>query len=125
VTDPTTARFWEAAERRELVVQRCRACGAAQLYPRPFCLGCDATDLGWERAAGTGTVYALTTVHLQVVPELEPPYVVALVELDEGPRLVANLDGGPAAIGDRVRVTWRERDGLPPLPAFIRTEATG
>ena len=118
--DAVTAAFWSAAEKRQLVVQRCGACDAFQFYPRPFCLACDAEQLDWVPAAGVGTVYAVTTVHMRVDPALEPPYVVAVVELDEGPRLVTNLVGDPAGIGERVRVAWRERDGEPPLPVFER-----
>jgi uncharacterized protein len=122
--DALTAPFWEAAARGELVVQRCRSCGAHQFYPRPFCLACDGDGLEWVATAGTGTVYALTTVHLRVDPALEPPYAVAVVELDEGPRLVTNLVGAPATIGDRVTVGWRERDGMPPLPVFEPQEGS-
>lgn len=113
-----TAPFWEAAARRELIIQRCRACGAHQFYPRPFCLACDATDLVWVAAAGTGTVYSMTTVHMQVSPEFVPPYIVAIVQLDEGPRLMTNIVERACTIGDRVQVTWRERAGAPPLPVF-------
>lgn len=117
--DPMTAPFWAAAERREFVLQRCGACGAHQFYPRPFCLCCGSADVAWVPAAGRGTIYAQTTVHVPVIPELEPPYVVALVDLDEGPRYTAGIVGGPSAIGDRVRLAWRDRDGRPPLPVFI------
>jgi hypothetical protein len=116
--DALTAPFWDASVRRELVLQRCRACGAWQFYPRPFCLRCDGDELEWAAAAGTGTVYSLTTVHLQVTPDLGPPYVVAIVELDEGPRLLANIVGGRCAIGDRVAVAWRARDDGTALPVF-------
>jgi hypothetical protein len=77
----------------------------------------------WVPAAGTGTVHAATTVHMQVLPELEPPYVVALVELDEGPRLVTNLVEPAPAIGDRVELRWRERSDAPPLPVFTAIAA--
>jgi len=120
--DTTTAPFWEGAERRELLIQHCEACGAHQFYPRPFCLACDAPDPSWTTAAGRGTVYARTTVHIPVDPALEPPYVVGLIELEEGPRLVAALHGDPA-IGEPVRLGWREREGAPPLPVFSREEA--
>jgi uncharacterized OB-fold protein len=116
--DPITQPFWEAATRRELLLQRCTDCGAAQFYPRPFCLACDSTALEWAPAAGGAAVYAATTVHLRVDPALEPPYVVAVVELDEGPRLTTNIVGGAAPIGTRVRLAWREREGAPPLPVF-------
>ncbi len=116
--DALTAPFWAAAARHELIIQRCRACGAHQFYPRPFCLACESSDLFWVGAAGTGTVYSMTTVHMQVSPELVPPYVVAIVQLDEGPRLMTNIVDGACRIGDRVRVAWRERPGAPPLPVF-------
>lgn len=116
--DALTAPFWEAAARGELTIQRCRACGAHQFYPRPFCLACDSTELVWVTAAGTGTVYSMTTVRIQVSPEFEPPYVVAIVQLDEGPRVMTNIVGGTCRIGDRVRVAWLKRRDAPPLPIF-------
>ena len=116
--DPLTVPFWEAAARRDLVVQRCQACGHHQFYPRPFCLACESADVTWVRTVGTGTIYSMTTVHMQIAPEFEPPYVVAIVQLDEGPRLLTNVVGGRSRIGDRVRITWRDREGLPPLPVF-------
>lgn len=122
--DPTTTQFWEAAQRRQLVVQRCRACGEHQFYPRPFCLACDATTLEFVSASGQATVYAMTTVHLKVHSDLDPPYVVAVVELAEGPRLVTRIVGDAVAIGDAVRVAWMERTNAPPLPVFEREETS-
>ena len=116
--DPLSAPFWEAAWRRELVVQRCRRCGAHQLFARPFCLACDGTDLEWIPASGLGTIYSMTTVRRQMSPDLPVPYVNALVELDEGPRLLTNIVGGDCAIGERVRVVWQDRPAAPPLPLF-------
>lgn len=116
--DPTTAPFWDAAARRELVVQRCDSCGHHQFYPRPFCLACGGGDLGWAKVTGGGTVYSLTVTRIPVGPGFKPPYPVALVELDEGPRMLTNIVNGEAAIGDRVRLAWKERDGAPPLPVF-------
>lgn len=116
--DPLTWPFWEAATRHELVVQHCGTCGTHQFYPRPMCLACRGTDLAWVEVSGEATVYSRTTVHFQIDPALEPPYVAALVDLDEGPRLATNIVGGNAEIGDRVRLTWRDRDDAPPLPVF-------
>jgi uncharacterized OB-fold protein len=116
--DPTTAPFWQAALDGRLVVQRCNACGASQLYPRPLCLACESTDLGWAQAAGTGRVHSVTVNHLQVRADLEPPYAIALVELDEGPRVMTHVEGD-VAIDDAVRVEWREHgDALPTLVAL-------
>ena len=116
--DALTVPFWEAAAQRRLVIQRCRACGARQHYPRPFCLRCESAAVEWSEVSGRGIVYSMTTVHLAVLPELPPPFVVAIVELDEGVRMTTNVVGGPVAIGDRVRLRWRDREGLPPLSVF-------
>ena len=123
--DALTTPFWEGAREGRLLVQRCLGCGHRQFYPRPLCLECESLDVGWVEAAGTGSVYSLTTVHLAVTPELDPPYVVAVVELDEGPRLLTRLVDGEgnaladgASIGDRVVVSWHPREGAPPLPLF-------
>jgi uncharacterized OB-fold protein len=118
--DPTTAPFWAAARNHELVVQRCADCGQCQFYPRPFCLACGGRGVGWVPAKGTGIIYSITMVHVPVIPELTPPYPVAIVRLDEGPRLTTTIVGAPCGIGDRVRVAWRERPGSPPLPVFER-----
>ena len=118
--DPTTAPFWAAARNHQLVIQRCANCGQYQFYPRPFCLACGDRGVEWVPAKGTGTIYSITTVHIPVIPELTPPYRVAIVQLDEGPRLTTNVVDVACAIGDRVRVTWRERSGVPPLPVFER-----
>lgn len=112
VTDPTTVPWWRAAGKRRLLVQRCESCGAHQLYPRPFCLRCESRDVAWVESLGQGCVYSQTTVRVPVVSWLTPPYVVALVELDEGPRLLTNLVGPACSIGDRVEVCWDVRDDL-------------
>lgn len=120
--DPLSQPFWDAALRGELALQRCRSCGAHQFYPRPYCLACNADGLEWVAASGRARVYSQTTVHVAAGPDFEAPYVVAVVELEEGPRLTTNLVGGACAIGDRVRVVWRERPGAPPLPVFEPVE---
>lgn len=124
VTDPTTAPWWRAAAERRLLVQRCETCGGHQFYPRPFCLSCQSRDVAWVPAAGTGRVYSLTTVRVPVVSWLTPPYVVALVELDEGPRLLTNLVGPPCRVGDRVEVCWDVRDDLL-VPLFTASTSEG
>ena len=117
--DPTTEAFWAACAQHRLIVQRCSTCGAHQHYPRPFCLTCDGRDMVWTRATGRGVIYALTVIRLPVIPELVPPYLLALVDLEEGVRMLTNIEGDTARIGDRVTLIWRDRDGgLPPLPVF-------
>lgn len=116
--DPTTEPFWNACAKGQLTVQRCTSCGAHQFYPRPICLACESTSLEWVNAGGGGTIYSITTVRMPVSDELPPPYLLALVDLDEGPRLLTNIEAETAQIGDRVSVAWRPREGLPPLPVF-------
>jgi uncharacterized OB-fold protein len=116
--DPLSRPFWEAAREHRLILQRCVACGRYQFYPRPFCLACPAGELEWAEVPGLGTVYSITTVRMNVLPELEPPYQVAIVELDEGPRMLGGIVDGEARIGDRVEIRWWERKNLPPLPMF-------
>jgi uncharacterized OB-fold protein len=119
VSDPTAVEFWRGAIDGKLMIQRCKACGSTQFYPRPLCLQCMSTAVEWMQASGYGTVYSQTTVHVATIPEREPPYVVAVIELDEGPRLTSDLDGGPCQIGDAVRLSWRMRSGAPPFPVFV------
>ncbi len=125
IADPTTEPFWQACIEHRLLIQRCTACGAHQFYPRPLCLACECGSLEWVDAAGTGTIYSLTTVRIPVTEDLKPPYLVALVDLDEGPRLLTNIEADSARIGDRVIVGWRNRDGLPPVPVFRPATASG
>jgi uncharacterized OB-fold protein len=116
--DPITYPFWEAAERHELLIQHCPECDSYQFYPRPFCLACNTSNVEWVQAKGGATIYSMTTVHVQIAPQLNPPYVAAVIELDEGPRMLTNIEGGSPRIGDRVKLAWREREDAPPLPIW-------
>jgi uncharacterized OB-fold protein len=116
-----TRQYWAATAEHRLLVQRCAGCGHHQFYPRPFCLACSSRRIAWQQVTGRGWVYSLTTVRIPVHPDLPPPYVVALVDLDEGPRLLTNL-AGECAIGDRVRVHWERRDDLV-VPVFATDPA--
>jgi uncharacterized OB-fold protein len=122
VDDPTSAPFWDGAERRELRVQRCGRCGAHQFYARPFCLACGADGPEWVGVSGGGTVYSAVCVRIPVLEELPVPYAVGLVELNEGPRLLARLGAG-CEIGSKVVVQWRDREGGPPVPVFVREDS--
>ncbi len=69
-------------------------------------------------ASGNGTVYSVTTMRIPVTEALAPPYLLALIDLDEGPRLLSNIESDTARIGDRVCVAWRDRKDAPPVPVF-------
>ncbi|GAB2478636.1 OB-fold domain-containing protein [Comamonas humi] len=118
-----TRPYWEAAARGELHMQHCGACGRWQFYPRPFCVHCEADAPQWRRVAGTGKVYTYTVNHRAPNPFMKArlPYVVAMVELDEGPRLMANVldvQPGDMAIGKRVEVVFERVGGELALPQF-------
>jgi uncharacterized OB-fold protein len=125
VDDAITAPFWEAATRRELVIQKCESCGKYQFYPRPFCLQCESDNIRWVKATGTGTIYSATVVRIDISAEMQPPYMVAIVEFDEGPRMLSTIRGNDGRIGDRVQIDWRERPGGPPIPEFRAVRNSG
>lgn len=122
IADPTTEAYWQSCREHRLVVQRCEDCGHHQFYPRPLCLACESTRVGWSAVTGRGIIYSATIVRVPVTEELPPPYCLAIVELDEGPRLLTNIEELGARIGQRVEVAWRSREPLPPLPVFRLAE---
>jgi len=93
--DPVTLPYWEACKRRELLLQECSGCGAVQFYPRTICVSCSAVELNWVQASGFGTVVSWTVARLPVSPAYadDVPYVIALIELDEGPVMMAQIIG--------------------------------
>lgn len=88
-----TRPFWEAIKRHELSLQRCQDCGHYIYYPRPLCDECLSPNLVWTRLSGRGTVYTFTVVRQAASKRFAPdvPYIFAIVELAEGPRLSTNL----------------------------------
>ncbi len=93
---PTSAPFWEAAKRHELKLQRCGACHAFIYYPRPRCPNCMSDQLIWEKCSGRGKLYSYTVVRRASSRSFaDAPYVLAIVELDEGPRMTTNITAAP------------------------------
>jgi uncharacterized OB-fold protein len=101
--DEETRPWWEALVRHELYVQQCAACGTRRLPPRALCPACLSAETTWLRASGRGTVYSYTVTFQNQAPGFreELPYVLALVELEEGPRLMTNVVG---CVPDAVRI---------------------
>lgn len=119
---PETAPYWEAAAEGRLLLQECTDCGLVYHYPRAFCPDCFSEDVDWREAAGTGEVYSYSPAYtMSSWPEEDLPLVVAYVELDEGPRVVTNVDADPddVEIGTRVRARFvgTERDDVA-IPVF-------
>ena len=120
-TSKDTEFFWEGAARGELLIQRCSACGTLRHPPRPACGSCRSFEWGTVRATGRGEVYSHVTVHHPVVPPFEGPYGVALIQLEEGVRLVSNVIGvpnGEVRIGMPVEVVFEKVDDELTLPLF-------
>jgi uncharacterized OB-fold protein len=93
---PTSRPFWEAARRHELTLQRCGACRAFIYYPRDRCPKCFSDTLAWERVSGRGKVYSFTVVRRASSRAFsDAPYVLAIVELAEGPRMTTNIIAAP------------------------------
>lgn len=112
-----TQAFWDGCAAGELRYQRCSTCGTAQSLPRPWCQQCEATTLEWQTAAGRGRLLSFTVVHRAPTVDWrdDVPYVIALVELDEGFRLMANVAGGEQAglVPDaKVTIGFTVRDGV-------------
>jgi uncharacterized OB-fold protein len=89
---PESRPFWEAAKKRQLLVQTCDDCGVTYFYPRPLCPSCLSRSVRWIEASGRGVLYSFVVNHRgpRKFP-VEPPYVVGLVELEEGPRLMSHI----------------------------------
>ncbi len=90
VPTPETAQFWDGAKAGELRLQRCETCREAYFPPRPFCPECGSREVKVERASGKATLHTYVINHLPS-PGREGPFAVAVVELEEGPRMMSNI----------------------------------
>jgi uncharacterized OB-fold protein len=88
-----TREFWDATGEGRLLLRHCRSCDEVHYYPRNFCPSCWSDDVNWVEAAGTGSLYTWSTVMQNDLPPFheQVPYVAAIVELDEGPRMMTRL----------------------------------
>jgi uncharacterized OB-fold protein len=93
--DAASAPYWEAARQGRLLIARCATCARVHHYPRPFCPHCWSEDVHPVQASGTGTLYTYSTVYVNDLAPFKErlPYVAAIVELDEGPRLMTTIEG--------------------------------
>ncbi|MGW4602247.1 Zn-ribbon domain-containing OB-fold protein [Streptomyces sp. NPDC004532] len=91
--DAFTRTYWDAAARGRLLIRRCAACGRAHHYPREFCPHCWSEDVVWEAASGRATLYTWSVVHRNDLPPFRDrtPYVAAVVDLAEGPRMMTEV----------------------------------
>lgn len=116
--------FWEATKEQRFLVQRCDACDTAIFYPREVCPQCLSSEsLSWRESAGKGTIYAASVQEKPANPLMADrvPYVVALVELEDGIRLMSNVINCPpyeATVGKSVLLTWEPLSDGRHLPQF-------
>lgn len=117
-----TAFFWEGVKAHRLLIQRCTGCAALRHPPRPMCPRCNSLTWDTVESSGRGTVYSFVMPQHPRYPWFEYPYIVALVELEEGTRLVANLSGvapEDVTIGMPVLVDYAHFDDGVVLPQFV------
>jgi len=100
--------FWEACRQGKLLLQFCDACHQYQFYPRLYCMHCSSDQLYWVEVSGRGMIYSYTIIHQNKSPEFiaDVPYNVAIVQLEEGPRMMSNIvDIDPADLRVDLPVT--------------------
>ena len=112
---------WDGCREGVLRVQRCADCGAYVFIPQPICTACQADRLEWVKSSGRGTVYSFTVVHRPPRPQFEAPYVVAIIELEEGWTMLSNVVGcspEEVSVGLPVEVDFRAMSEEITLPFF-------
>lgn len=125
VPQPESDFYWEKCREHELWLRRCNDCQKAYFYPRDICPHCFSRNVTWVKASGRGTVFTYAIVHRPPTPAFRDkvPYVVAIVELEEGPKIPTNLVGiepDPARIrvGMPVVVDFEDVSPTISLPVF-------
>lgn len=118
VINRDSSYFWEGTAAGELRIQRCNACGVLRHPPGPACPSCGALDRGYAVASGRGTVFSYVVHHHPPLPGKELPLVIALIDLDEGVRMVGELVDDSVEIGASVEVGFRTVDDDLTLPEW-------
>ena len=90
-----TKPFWESAKKHELQIQKCNDCQRYYFYPRSLCPHCLSENTEWVKVSGRGKIYSFTVSHRPAMPSFAPnvPYNIAIIELDEGVRMMSNITG--------------------------------
>lgn len=121
---PLSQPWWDACREMQLLLQRCTECGHHQFYPRTLCTAC-SHEVEWIPASGQGTVLSYTVIRHPVSPayKADVPYIIALIELEEGPVMMSTVDDcdpGNVRIGMPVAVDFQQWTDEITMP-FFRT----
>lgn len=121
--DVTTRPFWDGAAAGRLVIGHCDDCDDAIFYPRPFCPNCWGENVSWREASGRATLYTWSIVYRNDVPPFASrvPYVAAIVELKEGPKMMTNVidcEFDALAVGMALEVTFAPLGESLKMPVF-------
>jgi hypothetical protein len=123
VIDGESRPYWDALKQHRLTLKRCNDCGKHHFYPRALCPHCHSDAVEWVDARGTGTIYSYTIARRPAGPafKADTPYVVAVIDLDEGARMMTNIvtdDVEAVRIGQRVTVQYDDVTDEVTLPKF-------
>jgi uncharacterized OB-fold protein len=124
IIDSASAPYWDAARQGRLLIAGCGACGKVHHYPRPFCPHCWSDDVQPVQASGAGTLYTYSTVYANDLPPFRDrlPYVAAIVELAEGPRVMTTIEGAQPdglRVGMAVTASFRPVDADDPESPYL------
>lgn len=119
---PETAHFWEGTKEGELRLQRCSDCKEAYFPPRPFCPKCSSRNVAVFKASGKGVLWSYV-IHHRPAPGFTPPYAIAVVKLEEGPKMMTNIIDCPQTpealqLDMPLSVAFEKQDDAITLPLF-------
>jgi uncharacterized OB-fold protein len=121
---PETQPFWDACKRHELLLPYCTTCDKFFFYPRQFCPTCFNWDIEWRECSGKGSIYTFAIQFRPQMPGFTPPYITAIVQLEEGPRMMTNIVGIENPMPEDihcdmpVEVVWDDVNDEVTLPMF-------
>ena len=116
-----SAPFWDGCRRHELLVQKCADCEGLTFPPLRACRSCFSPNIDWVRLSGRGTVYTYTVIWRPESPAFQPPYVAAIIDLEEGCQMMTNIvecDSTEVDVGMPVEVDFRDVSDEITLPYF-------
>ncbi|MDO8703749.1 MAG: Zn-ribbon domain-containing OB-fold protein [Sulfuricaulis sp.] len=123
IVDQESRPYWDALKQHRLLIKSCRGCGQRHFYPRELCPHCHSDELDWIEAAGEGVIYSYTVARRPAGPafKADAPYVVAIITLAEGPRMMSNIitdQVDAVRIGQRVKLLFEDVTDEITLPKF-------